>query len=133
MTPADRHTQLDNERQQLRNAMQRLLTGTARRSNGKHTITTLATESGLSRQRLYEHHADLVTEFKTTAAGSPVSPDVQALQQQLANSHETIQQLKQDNTALHERIRTLCAVITELTQEANADNIVAIPTHRRRR
>jgi hypothetical protein len=129
MTPDDRQAHLDNERRQVREAAGWLLAGTPQGSNGKHTVATLAAEAGISRQRLYEHHADLVDEFKTTTGGA-VSPDVQALQQQLDNSRERIHQLEGHITLLQERIRTLSATIPELTHEAQASNVVALPLRR---
>ena len=128
MTTVDRQAHLDHERQQIREAAQRLLAGTAQRSSGKHTVAALAVEAGISRQRLYEHHADLLARFKTTMGGGAIAPSVQALQQQLASSRERIHELEGQVTLLQDRIRTLGAVITELTLEARADNVVALPT-----
>ncbi len=131
MTSIDRHARLDNERQQLREAAHRLLAGHPQRSNGKLTVATLATEAGISRQRLYEYHPDLVAEFNSTTGRAPTAPNVQALQQQLANAHERIHQLEGHTTMLQEYIRTLSAVITELTHEAQTGNVVALPRRRR--
>jgi hypothetical protein len=40
---------------------------------------------------LYEHHPDLVTEFKTTTlADGPATPGADALRQQLAGARERI-------------------------------------------
>ena len=65
----------------------RLLAGTPQRSNGTLTVAALAAEAALSRYRLYEHHPDLVTEFKTTTlAGGPATPGADALRQQLADA-----------------------------------------------
>jgi len=90
-----------------------------------------ATEAALPRQRLYEHHPDLVTEFKTaTLAGGPATPGADALRQQLVDARERIRQLEASEAQLKAKITTLCAVITELTHEATADNIVAMPARR---
>jgi hypothetical protein len=132
MIPVGRQAHLDNERHQVREAAQRLLTGAPQHSNGRHTVAALAVEAGISRQRLYEYHADLVAEFKTTTGRGVISPNVQALQQQLADSRERIHQLEGHVTLLQNRIRTLGAVITELTLEAQAGNVVALPPKRRR-
>ncbi|MGI8311970.1 hypothetical protein [Saccharopolyspora hattusasensis] len=102
------------------------------RSDAKLTVVGLAAEAGIPRARLYEHYADLVSEFKTASFGGPIQPNVQALQQQLADAHERIRQLEGDNEHLHGQITTLCAVITGLTQEAEADNVTPLPSHRRR-
>ncbi len=133
MTALDRYARLATERQLIREATQRLLAGTPQRSNGSLTVSTLATETGLPRHRIYEHHADLVAEFKAkTFTGAPITPDVNALRQQLADAHQRIQQLEDTQTQLTAKITTLCAVITELTHDAHADNIVALPLRSRR-
>jgi hypothetical protein len=133
MTVLDRHTRLATEQQLIREATQRLLAGTPQRSNGSFTVATLAAEAGLPRHRIYEHHADLVTEFKAkTFTGAPIAPDVTALRQQLADAHQLIEQLEATQTQLAAKITTLCAVITELTHDAHADNIVALPSRSRR-
>jgi AcrR family transcriptional regulator len=130
MTLADRQAQRDNERRLIREATQRLLAGTPQRSKGKLTIATLAIEAGLSRQRLYEHHPDLVAEFKTASGSGPLPPNAEALRQQLANAGSRIRNLEADNSQLRAQITTLCAVITELTHGAAADNVIALPRRR---
>jgi AcrR family transcriptional regulator len=132
MSFRDRQTRLDSERQLIREAAQRLLAGTPARSDAKLTVATLAIEAGLSRQRLYEHHPDLIAEFKTATGRGPVPPNVEALQRQLADADSRIQQLEACNNQLRAQITTLCAVITELTHEAAADNVVTLPRRRGR-
>jgi hypothetical protein len=132
MTYQDRKARLDDERHLLYAAMARLRDGKPQRSSGKLTAAALAVEAGIGRQRLYEHHGELLTEFKITAGGGPTSPNVQALRQQLADAHDRIQSLEADNTLLTRRITTLCAVITELTHEAQADNVVTLRQTRQR-
>jgi hypothetical protein len=123
----------DQERRLIAEAVQRLVTRTPQRSDGKLTIATLAVESGVSRQRLYEHHADLITEFRAQTTGAPAgSPAISALSAQLADGHERIRELEAANTALDEKIRTLCAVIAELTHETSATNVVALPARKPR-
>jgi hypothetical protein len=75
MTTLDRHTRLATEQQLIRDATQQLLAGTPHRSNGSLTIASLAAEAGVPRHRIYEHHADLVAEFKAKAHnGGPPPP-----------------------------------------------------------
>jgi hypothetical protein len=50
------------------------LAGVPTRTNGTLTVSGPAVDAGLSRHRLYEHHADLVSEFKTAAGGGPLTP-----------------------------------------------------------
>jgi hypothetical protein len=130
MTTTDHQARLDDERRQIRQATQRLLTGTTQRSNGKLTVATLATEAALPRHRLYEHHTDLLTEFKTAAGAGPVPPSVQAAQEQLAVANKRAGDLQAENELLRQRITTLSAVITELTLEAQANNILTLPRRR---
>jgi hypothetical protein len=128
MTTTSRQTRLTTERRLIREASQRLLAGTPQRSNGTLTVAALAAEAALPRHRLYEHHPDLVAEFKTTAlAGGPAVPGAHALRQQLADAGERIRQFEASEAQLKAKITTLCAIITELTHEAKADNIAAIP------
>jgi AcrR family transcriptional regulator len=131
MIPGDREACLDNERHRVREAAQRLLTGVPRHSNGRHTVAALAVETGISRQRLYEHHADLVAEFKAATGRGANPPNVQALQQQLADSRNRTHQLEEQVALLQNRIRTLSAVIAELSLEAQARNVVALASRRR--
>lgn len=133
MTTLDRHTRLATEQQLIRDATQRLLAGTPQRSNGNLTIATLAAEAGILRQRIYEHHADLVAEFKAKAHNSgPSTTDVQALQQQLADARTRIQTLEATEALLKTKITTLCAVVTELTHGTTANNVLAMPSRRHR-
>jgi hypothetical protein len=130
VTAINEPTRIDTERQQIRDAAQRLLEGKPIRSNGKPTVSTLAHEAAVPRQRLYEHHADLIDEFKTSAVGGPTPPDLQALQQQLADALTRITDLETDNNLLQKRIRTLSAVIAELTHETKGGNVIALPRTR---
>jgi len=83
----------DEEHQRVRAAMRRLRDDEAERSNGAHTVMALADESGIPRQRLYEHHSDLLNEFKATVGRGAVTPNVEALQRQLAQARDHNQEL----------------------------------------
>lgn len=114
----------DEERQRVRAAMSRLRDNKAEQSNGARTVVALADESGIQRQRLYEHHSDLLNEFKAMVGCGPVTPNVEALQRQLAQALDHNQELAAENTQLRSKIRTLSAVITELTHETSGANVV---------
>jgi hypothetical protein len=106
MTATDRQARLAAEQRLIREATDRLIASKAQRSDGSLTVATLAAEAGLSRQRIYEHHADLVAEFKTkTLTGGPITPNVQALRQQLADARERIHQLEANDAQLRARSR----------------------------
>ncbi|MFI9415224.1 hypothetical protein [Nocardia gamkensis] len=127
---AGRSGKLADERLRIRDAAQRLLTSAPRRSNGTLTVSTLATEAALSRQRLYEHHPDLVAEFKARAGSAPAAPNVVALQRQLTDARDRIRELEGRDREHLDQIKTLCAVITELTHEAKASNLVPLSPRR---
>lgn len=103
----------DEERQHVRAAMSRIRDNMAEQSNGARTVVALAAESGIPRQRLYEHHGDLLSEFKATVGCGPVAPNVDALQRQIAQARDHNQELatecslaKQDPDALRGDHRT---------------------------
>ncbi|WP_309111122.1 hypothetical protein [Saccharothrix sp.] len=124
---------LATEQQLIRDATERLLVGTPHRSNGSLTIARLAAEAGVPRHRVYEHHADLVAEFKAKAHnGGPTTTDIQALQHQLADARAHIQTLEATAAQLKAKITTLCAVITELTHDTTANNVLTMPSRRHR-
>lgn len=114
----------DEERQRIRAAINRIRDNKAERSDGAHTVVALAAESGIPRQRLYEHHSDLINEFKATVGRGPVTANTEALQRQLAHARDHNQELAAENTQLRAKIRTLCAVITELTHETSGTNVI---------
>jgi hypothetical protein len=114
----------DEECERVRAAINRLRDNKAERSNGAHTVVALADESGILRQRLYEHYGDLLNEFKAAVGCGPVSPNAEALQRQLAQVRDQNQELANENAQLRGKIRTLSAVITELTHDTSGDNVV---------
>ncbi|BBY45525.1 coiled-coil domain-containing protein [Mycolicibacterium celeriflavum] len=118
----------DEERQRVRAAINRLRDNKAEQSNGARTVVALADESGIPRQRLYEHYCDLLNEFKATVGCGPATPNVEALQRQLAQARDHNQELATENAHLRSKIRTLSAVITEITHEtAGANVVVSMP------
>jgi len=126
------NAQLDTDRCLIRQASERLLAGTPERSDGRLTVANLAIESGIQRHRLYEHHAELIAEFRSSTAAPSTGPNLQALRQQLAEAYEKIRQYQATEAQFEAKIRTLCAIIAELTHEANATNVIALPALRRR-
>jgi hypothetical protein len=58
----------DIERDAIEAAMSRLLAGTPIRSSGTLTVTTLATEAGLKRNKLTHKHTDLRDRFRAEVA-----------------------------------------------------------------
>jgi uncharacterized coiled-coil protein SlyX len=113
----------------IRAAMENLIAGSPVRSDGKLTISNLAKEARLHRQRLYADHADLIAEFKTrTGAIVPA-----AFRQRLQTAERAIIQLKAHNAELTNRIAdqeqqiaALSALIVELTHEQHQPNITPL-------
>lgn len=114
----------DEERQRVRAAINRIRDNKAEQSNGARTVVALADESGIPRQRLYERYGDLLNEFKATVGCGPVTPNVEALQRQLAQARDHNQELATENAHLRSKMRTLSAVITELTHDTSGANVV---------
>jgi hypothetical protein len=128
MILSDSATRNAKERQLVLAAMTRIRDNTAERGYDAYTVVALAAESGVSRQRLYEQHSDLLNDFKATAGGGSGGPSTEAVHRQLAQAHERTKALLTENAQLRSKIRTLAAVITELTHDAGTANVsVSIP------
>jgi AcrR family transcriptional regulator len=117
----DRLDRLGTERQHVKDAAQRLLSGTARASNGTPTVAALAREAGINRTSLYQRHPDLIAEFKAgTATATAVTPAAQALKAQLDAASTRITELETENAVLRERVRALTALTVELSLEVGS-------------
>jgi AcrR family transcriptional regulator len=126
----DRLDRLGTERQHVKDAAQRLLTGTARNSNGTPTVAALAREAGINRTSLYQRHPDLIAEFKAgTATATAVTPAAQTLKTQLDAASTRITELEAENARLHERVRALTALAVEMSLESGSPATV-IPLKR---
>ena len=99
--------------------------------SGGLTVSALAVEAGLSRQRLYEHHPELVAQFQTAAAGQPPPPEIATLEQKLAAAHARIGECEAREAELVGQIKTLCALIAELTHETHTHNVIDLPLRAR--
>jgi len=132
MTTHDRQSRPETERQLINHAIKRLLTGSPQQSDGKLIVFVLAVEAQVPRQRLYEHHADLIADFRAEAGGGPLLPSITALQQQLADARALVQEVEAREAQLLAQNHTLCTVITELTHEAHTDNVTKLHTGRSR-
>lgn len=118
----------DIERKQVEEAIDRLISGNPVRATGHHTVVELAKESGVQRTRLYEQYPDLIASFKQLAQQA-ISPRlIIATSHELTQAHQRINELIAENTQLRQRIRTLSAVITELSIERDQNNVVRLRT-----
>lgn len=114
------------ERRHVEEAVERLIAGNPHCSDGSHTIVTLAKESGVQRTRLYEQYPELIADFKRQAQQALSPRIVNATSRELATAHERVDELAAENTGLRERIRTLSAVIAELSIQKDQDNVIRL-------
>ncbi|MEU3344223.1 hypothetical protein ABZ723_04305 [Streptomyces sp. NPDC006700] len=97
-----------DERDRIRSAMNRILTGTPEHSNGALTIVALATEAEVPRNALTQRHPDLKNEFYAKVRARGQTPEsekrlreqVRKLRELRAADGEELQQLRSDNQAL---------------------------------
>lgn len=131
MIPGSGTPRIDEEQERIRNGIRRILIDQAPAGNCVHTIAGLASESGVSRQRLYEHHMELIEEFRGAVGHGPVIPNIAAMRRQLAEAHERNLELAAENESLRGKTRSLAAIITELIHEISGDKVV-VPLSRTR-
>ncbi|MEU2959010.1 hypothetical protein ACFWQ1_25320 [Streptomyces albidoflavus] len=97
-----------DERQRIRAAMDRILSGRPEHSNGALTIVALAVEAGVPRNALTQRHTDLKNEFYEKVRARGATPDseqrlrkqVRQLKELRAADAEEIAKLKADVEAL---------------------------------
>lgn len=108
---------LDQERNEIRAAIERLLSGTPLRSDGALTAVSLAAEAGVKRHVLTHRHTDLKDEFyaKVRAIGR-VPESERKLREELQNA-------KRDLQAARARIRDL---ETDVDGFARIVNVLAL-------
>ena len=94
------------------------------RSGGQFTIVELAKEAQVSRARIYEHHPDIIASFRARTGHAPPPPAMQALQGELDTLRAKNDTLAAENRALHQRIRVLSALITELTIQSDSTKVI---------
>lgn len=112
MTPA-----LD-ERDRIRAAMNRILTGTPERSNGALTIVALATEADVPRNALTQRHLDLKAEFYDKVRARGETPDSEKrLRQRIVKLKELRETDKAEIVRLQTDLEALVRVVHQLTLE----------------
>ena len=88
---------------------------------------SLATKVGLSRQRWDEHHVDLIAEFRAAAGtGQTTTPATLALKNQPDDARARIRTLESQEAHLIGQVRTLRAIIVELTHQAESSNVIRL-------
>ncbi|MFH9355012.1 hypothetical protein [Kitasatospora sp. NPDC017646] len=107
-----------DERQRILDAIERILGGTPRHSNGALTVVALAAEAQVPRNALTQRHPDLRNTFYDRVRDRGATPDtelrlraqVAQLKKTIANKNREIARLRADTTGL---IRALHQVTTE--------------------
>ena len=113
--PLDREA--DPVRRAITAAMNRLLTGTPQRSNGRLNISQLAVEADVKRWHLTHQHTDLKDLFQTQAANQDSKRSAHL------RSADDFQNLQQAHAELQKRCRYLEA---RLQTYATALNLLAL-------
>ncbi len=109
MTQATESVAERRQRQQIPDAMERLITGTAMHSDGKRTIKSLAGEAQVKRWMLTHRHTDLQAEFGARVADTAgdQSPALRKLHDAHAGATEKIQKLRAEVANLKATLRQL--------------------------
>ena len=126
------------QRQQIRDAMDRLIAGTALHSDGKLTIKSLAEEAQVKRWVLTHRHTDLQDEFRARIADTTGEqpPALRKLRDAHEEATEKIQELRAELAGLKATLRQYERVVQVLALEnhqlKNPDNrgrsLSAVPT-----
>jgi HsdM N-terminal domain len=107
-----------DERDQIRAAMERVLTGTPERSNGALTIVALAQEAGVPRNALTQRHTDLKNEFYLHVRERGGSSELETrLRSTIARLRMTIGNKNRELQLLRADVPALVRVVNQLTLE----------------
>jgi hypothetical protein len=119
MTKATESVADARQRQQIRDAMDRLIAGTAVHSDGKLTIKSLAEEAQVKRWVLTHRHTDLQDEFRARIADTTGNhpPALQKLHDAHAEATEKIQELRAELAGLKATLRQYERVVQVLALE----------------
>jgi hypothetical protein len=112
----------DNNDDALRDAMARLLAGSAQRTDGELTITNLAAEAGLTRQQAYRSSVIDSWREATRDADTTKHPDgtqarIEGLHQELAMSQERARRYRLERDEARAHIQTLANACRALDEE----------------
>jgi len=111
-------TPAPGERERIRAAMDRILTGAPERSNGALTVVALAIEADVPRNALTQRHTDLKNEFyqrvKERGAGNE---DEARLRATIARLRKTIETKNRELAQLRADVPALVRAVNQLTLE----------------
>ncbi|WP_328401334.1 hypothetical protein [Nocardia sp. NBC_00403] len=127
-----------DERDKIRAAMERILSGAAERSNGALTIVALALEVDVPRNALTQRHTDLKNEFYARVAqrGAPSEVEIRlratiaALKKTIANKNAELTQLRADVPALVRAVNQLTLENQALREALANPGAAVIPIRR---
>ncbi|WP_328876391.1 hypothetical protein OHT76_43700 [Streptomyces sp. NBC_00287] len=107
-----------DERERIRSAMNRILTGTAQHTNGALTIVALAQEADVPRNTLTQRHPDLKNDFYAMVRpkAQPAKAETQ-LRKQVVKLKELRAADKDELTELRADREALIRVVHQLTLE----------------
>lgn len=110
----------EQERQTIRDAMERLIRSEPIRSDGKLTVKSLAEEAGVKRWLLTHRHTDLQDEFRARieAAGTEPAP--------MRQLREQIGQLQDENKQLRIQLRAAREDIALLERHIATEALAAV-------
>ncbi|MCA2337896.1 hypothetical protein [Mycobacterium avium] len=107
-----------SERDQITAAIDRLLAGTPRRSNGALTVVSLAQESGVKRHVLTHKHPDLKDAFYARVrAQNHSTPTEEKLRSQLDTERRKRREVATERDQLRQTVEDLARVVQVLTAE----------------
>lgn len=125
-----------DERDRIRAAMDRILSGEPQYSNGALTVVALAQEAGVPRNALTQRHLDLKNEFYDHVRQRGAMTDDEArlratitkLKKTIANKNKELEQLRTDVPALVRTVNQLTLENQQLRQvlEGPQANVVPI-------
>lgn len=107
----------------LRDAMQRLLAGQPKRTDGRLTKANLHVEADVSRATM--NRADAVIADWNTAVGTQAAPrdaEIVELQETVSKLKQTIATLRQRSTELERKNQAAVTVIAELNAQLRVNN-----------
>ncbi|MCZ1003305.1 hypothetical protein O1M63_43710 [Streptomyces mirabilis] len=123
-----------DERDRIRAAMHRILTGTPEHSNGALTVVALALEAQVPRNALTQRHPDLRNEFYAQVKERGGVPDVEArlrakivqLKKTIGNKNEELARLREDVPSLVRVLNQLAAENEALRRQLPTPNVVPL-------
>ena len=125
-----------DERDRIRAAIDRILAGTPKRSNGALTVVALAAEADVPRNALTQRHTDLKNEFyqRIKECGTAIEDEAQLratiarLRQTIAAKNKELAQLRTDVPALVRAVNQLTLENQQLRDDyAGSGSVVPFP------